>query len=142
MQSRPVLGLNESLAAVNAMIAAAKSIPGRPVAVLVVDHHGDAVAFACEANANPLLARQNARKKALTSACMRVDTMVMAQRLTDQGRTLADFGNPDLYAGGGGVVITRESDGYILGGIGVSGRTDEEDQQLAEIGLTALRGAV
>jgi uncharacterized protein GlcG (DUF336 family) len=35
-------------------------------------------------------------------------------------------------------VIVRTSDGAILGGIGVSGRSGEEDEAIAQAGLRAL----
>ena len=60
--------------ALDAAIKAAKTAGGRPVAIAIVDGHGDLVAFACMAGANPALARQNAIKKAFTAACMRTDT--------------------------------------------------------------------
>jgi uncharacterized protein GlcG (DUF336 family) len=140
MQQRTMLGLAESLESLKAMQQAAREQPGRPVALAIVDHHGDLVAFSCEAGANPALARQNALKKAYTAACMRVHGLDFAKRLQDAGSTVANFGNPMFTVGGGGMVIAR-GDGLILGGIGVSGRTDEEDQVIVEVGLAALKGA-
>lgn len=140
MQQRTVLGLVESLTALKAMQQAARDKPGRPVALVIVDHHGDMICFSCEAGANPALARQNAFKKAYTSACMRQHGLDFAERLKSMGRTPADFGNPNFTAGGGGMVVARE-DGLILGGIGVSGRTDQEDQEIVEVGRAALSQA-
>lgn len=140
MQQRTYLGLNEAMVAVKAMQKAARETPGRPVAITVVDHHGDMVAFSCEAGANPALARQNAFKKAYTSACMRVDGIAFAKRLEDAGMMPADMGNANLTSGGGGLVIAR-ADGQILGGIGVSGRADHEDEAIAQVGLAALKEA-
>ena len=46
-------------------------------------------------------------------------------------RSIADFGTTELIADSGGVVLTRTSDGSIVGGIGVSGRSSEEDEAVA-----------
>jgi glc operon protein GlcG len=138
MHATPVLGLEEARVALDAMLVAAEAKPGRPVALAVVDNHGDLVCFACMAGANPALARQNALKKAYTSACMRTDSGVFAERTKAVGRTIADLGNPELVLDAGGAVIARESDGAILGGIGVSGRSSEEDEEIARAGRAAL----
>ena len=139
MQERVVIGLTESLAALDAMVKAATNKSGRPVAMVVVDHRGDMVSFASMPGVNPALARQNALKKAYTSACMRVDTAAFEDRTRSEGRTVADYGNPNLTDGRGGLVIIKPDDGIILGGIGVSGRTGEEDEEIAKAGLTALK---
>jgi uncharacterized protein GlcG (DUF336 family) len=127
------------------MMRAADERPGRPIAVAVVDPRGDLICFSANAEVNTALARQNAIKKAFTSACMRVNTQGFAERAKSMGMAIADFGQPNFTGGGGGIVITRPSDGLVLGGLGVSGRTNEEDQELAEVGLQAvmeaLRGA-
>ena len=140
MQQRTYLGLDESMAALKAMQQAARDQPGRPVAIVVADHHGDVIVSSCEAGANAALARQNAFKKAYTSACMRVNGIDFAKRLESSGSKVADMGNPNFTSGGGGMVVAQ-SNGLILGGIGVSGRADHEDQAIAEIGLAAIKVA-
>ncbi len=141
MQVRQVLGLDEAMLAVKAILAENKASPGRPIAVAIMDDHCDLVAFVCEAGVNPALARQNALRKAYTSASMRVDTMAFADRFDGLKRTIADSGNLNFTSGGGGLVL-KNSEGLILGGIGVSGRPDgAEDEALAQAGLRALRAA-
>jgi uncharacterized protein GlcG (DUF336 family) len=141
MQTRAVISLQDAMTAIKAILDATKARSGRPIAAVVVDHHGDMVAFACEAGANPGLARQNALKKAYTSACMRVDSGVFGERLRNQGATPEQM-NPNFTGGTGGLVITA-ADGTILGGIGVSGRPDgADDEALARAGLEALQGII
>jgi glc operon protein GlcG len=79
-----------------------------------------------------------ARKKAYTAARTRADTKAYAERLKSQGRSVTEFGDPNLLALQGGVVITHPADQSVLGGIGVSGLTAEEDEALARIGLSAI----
>jgi len=138
MHATPMLGLSDARRALVAMLDAAEARPGRPVAVVIVDGHGDMVTFACMAGANPALARQNAFKKAYTAACMRTDTRAFAERILGSGRTLADFGTDALILDSGGLVITREANGPVLGGIGVSGRSSEEDEEIALAGRATL----
>ncbi|HTE83500.1 MAG TPA: heme-binding protein, partial [Dehalococcoidia bacterium] len=91
MQKRRVIGLDEALAALDAVVAEATLKPGRPIAATVLDHHGDMVAFVCEAGANPALARQNAMKKAYTSACQRVDSGTFGERRRAQPDSAREF---------------------------------------------------
>ena len=56
---------------------------------------------------------------------------------TSQRRSAAEFGDPNLLALQGGVVIPGP-EGTALGGIGVSGLTAEEDEQIAKVGLQAI----
>lgn len=142
MHRRPYLGLEEALAGVRATMRAAEERPGRPIAVAAVDPRGDLICFAANGEVNTALARQNAFKKAFTSACMRVNTKDLAEQAKSRGTTIADFGQPNFMGGGGGMVITRPSDRLVLGGLGVSGRTNEEDQELAEVGLQAVTEAL
>ena len=51
---------------------------------------------------------------------------------------MAEYGDPELTAGQGGVVIVRSSDGTIMGGIGVSGLLAPEDEDIARIDLNVL----
>jgi uncharacterized protein GlcG (DUF336 family) len=46
--------------------------------------------------------------------------------------------DPNLVAVQGGVAVLRPSDGAILGGIGVSGLSAQEDEDIARIGVNAL----
>ncbi len=78
-----------------------------------------------------------ALKKAYTAARMRSDTLAIGERMRSQGRSIADMGDPNLVMVQGGVVITSESG--PLGGIGVSGRRAEEDEEIARIGLAAMQ---
>jgi uncharacterized protein GlcG (DUF336 family) len=119
------------------MLQAADEPPGHPVAIAVVDDHGDLVYFVCMAGASPAVARHGALKKANTSACMRPDTTAYGARLATQGVGMASL--PQTLTGGpGGLVIARSSDGAILGGIGVCGRSGEEDDAIGQAGLRAL----
>jgi len=140
-QARKTLGLAESRAAVNAMLAKATAMGGRPVALVVCDDRGDVICQVAMAGVNAALARQNAFKKAYTSAVTRADSSALAERVKDVPGGLAFFGNANFFAGGGGAVVVA-SDGTILGGIGVSGRTNEEDEEIAQAGKVLMAVSV
>lgn len=137
MLTRKTLGYAESRSAVEVMLAHADQMGGRPVAIAVCDDRGEIVCFAAQAGVNVALARQNAFKKAYTSACMRADTMVFEERTKGMPGGVTYFGNPNFFAGGGGAVLVT-ADGAILGGLGVSGRTNEEDEEIVQVGKRAV----
>ena len=103
----------------------------------MTDDRGEIVCFAAQAGVNAALARQNAFKKAYTSACMRVDTLAFEERVRGSGQGVADFGNVHFTGGGGGAVVAAP-DGTILGGLGVSGRTSEEDEEIVQAGKALI----
>ncbi len=142
MHQRRFLGLSEAWESVRAMMQAAEERPGRPVAVAVVDPRGDLIAFAAEGEVNTALARQNAFKKAFTAACMRTHTTEFGERAQETGMSVANYGQPDFTGGAGGMVVTDSETGLVLAGLGVSGRTGEEDQEIVEIGYRVVLEAL
>jgi uncharacterized protein GlcG (DUF336 family) len=136
---KAVLSLDDARNAMDRMLREATKTPNRPLAIAICDDQGELVTFArmdrC-APQPPVVAR----KKAYTAARTRTDTKVYADRLKSQGRSVTEFGDPNLLAAQGGVVITNPADQSVLGGIGVSGLTAEEDEALARIGLSAIVG--
>jgi len=134
---KPVLSLEEARRAMERMLQEAQQqFPNRPVAIAIVDDQGELVSFMRQdrcAPQPPIVAR----KKAYTAARTRSNTVDYAQRLKSQGRSVTEFGDPNLLAAQGGVVIPGP-EGAALGGIGVSGLTAEEDEQIAKVGLQAI----
>lgn len=138
---RKTLGLAESRATIDAMFRKAVDMGGRPVALVICDDRGEVICEAAMAGVNAALARQNAFKKAYTSACQRVDTLVFAERMEAMPGGAAGFGNPNFFAGGGGAVVVA-SDDTIMGGIGVSGRTAEEDEAIVQVGKASMMSSL
>ncbi|MCX6023563.1 MAG: heme-binding protein [Chloroflexi bacterium] len=135
MFEKRVLGMEQAMAALNAMIEEAAKEPERPLAFAIVDDHGDLICFARMDQTNPI-PHALALKKAYTSARMRSDTLALAERMKAQGRSISDLGDPNMVSVQGGIVIMGESG--PLGGIGVSGRRADEDEVIARVGLAAL----
>ena len=115
--------------------------PGLPFSVAVVDAAGALVSLDRMDGAAPLTARVSINK-AYTAIDWRTDTKVIRERLftgpspldiTNINRDMAWFGEPRNAPIPGGVLLRRE-DGTIAGAVGTSGRTAEEDEELARVG--------
>ncbi len=140
MYTRPVLDVTDAFRAVDAMLAAATGITARPLAIAVVDDQGDTVAFV-RMDGAPAFNRHYARAKAYTASRMRQDLSVFAAYRAQEGRTLADFADQGLVGSAhGGLVLTDPSNGAVVGAIGVSGATPDEDERVAQAGRKALGG--
>ena len=98
---------------------------GNPVAVHVMD-------------GSYLVSFDMAVKKAYTSVAVKMSTMELS-RLTQPGQTFYGLGkmSDNIVIFGGGVPL-KVGD-TIIGGLGISGGTGEEDNSLAEYGLQVLK---
>ena len=137
MYNKPMLSLEQTQRAINAMIAKATQEPDRPVAMAIVDDAGNLLSYARMDNCRPN-PQTFAIRKAYTSALSGVDSAAYADRLKSQGRSVTDFGNPNLVSAQGAVVITDPASSAILGAIGVSGLSSQEDEDLSRLGVENL----
>lgn len=105
-------------------VIAVCSPDGNPVAVHVMD-------------GSFLVSFDMAVKKAYTSVAVKMSTMELS-RLTQPGQTFYGLGkmSDNIVIFGGGVSL-KVGD-TIIGGLGISGGTGEEDNSLAEYGLQVL----
>ena len=136
MYMKEVLSLEQVRRSMNAMLEAALKEPDRPIAIAILDDNTNLLNYArmdgCRLNPQGVAIR-----KAYTAVMFGQNSSDFAQRLKNENRQDTDFGNQSLVAVKGGVVVIS-SNGDILGGIGVSGLTAEEDEEIALIGLNAL----
>ena len=135
MAVKPFISFEQAQAAMKAIIDDVTKPGGMPVAVSIVDDAGNMVAYAQMDNVR-LYARLHAFRKAYTAAVMGMDTGAHGEQLKERGRTVSDYGDPNLTPGTGGVVV-KSGDGVIMGGIGVGGWLIR-DEELAMIGLNAM----
>ena len=119
------------------MQAKANEEPDRPLAIAIVDDVGDLISYTRMDRCRKIPQRM-AIRKAYTCALSGQDSKDYAARLKEQGRTVAEMGDPMLAAVQGGVVVLHPQTGAILGGIGVSGLAAQEDEDIANMGLKAL----
>lgn len=123
--------------AVRVMVAAASDHAnknGWAVSIAVVDANGDLLAFRRLDGAS-LASIDISQGKARTAARFRRPTKALADALAE-GRT-ALLTVPGLVALQGGLPVVVGA--VTIGGIGVSGVTSEQDEQVAQAGLAALK---
>ena len=137
MYDKPMLSLDQVQKAMSAMLAKANEEPDRPVAIAMVDDVGDLLSYN-RMDRTRKIPQRMAIRKAYTCALSGRDSKDYAEGLKEQGRTVAEMGDPMLAAVQGGVVVLHPATGSILGGIGVSGVTSQEDENIALVGLQAL----
>ena len=137
MYDKPMLSLDQVRKAMDTMLNLATKSPDQPLAIAIVDDQGSLISYA-RMDRCRLIPQRMAIRKAYTCAVTGQDSQAYAERLASQGRSVAEMGDPQLAAVQGGVVILHRSTGAILGGIGVSGLSAEEDEALARAGLEAL----
>jgi len=137
MYNKPMLSLDQVQRAMAAMLERVTQHPEQPVAIAIVDDVGNLISYVrmdrCRA-----IPQRMAVRKAYTAALSGQDTLAYAERLKSQGRTVAEMGDPNLAAVQGGLVVFHKETGGIMGGIGVSGLTAQEDEDIARLGLRAL----
>jgi uncharacterized protein GlcG (DUF336 family) len=113
---------------------------GRQMALAVVDAGGHLLA-AERMDGAPWFFLEVAMAKAYTAAAMQQDTATAGQKLGSNAywQTVPYFLAGRLVLGGGGIPI-RDATGAVVGAVGVSGGTGEEDHQCAEAALKAWAG--
>jgi len=137
VQQKISLGLEEGRSIVEAILEAAQTTkPGRPMSAAVVDNAAVLICFSRMDGASPITARM-AVNKAYTAIQWQRDTREV-QNMMKEGRDISWFGDPDRQAPVPGGVLIRLSDGTIAGAVGTSGRTADEDEELALIGAGAV----
>lgn len=105
---------------------------GAKIVVAVYNEHGNPICVHA-ADGAFLVSFDVAMKKAYTAVALKMPTIELA-RLTAQGETFYGLQNdPKLSVIGGGVPIV--CGGKVIGGLGVSGGTGEEDHSLCEFAL-------
>lgn len=128
--------LDVALKVVNAARKRADAI-GVPMNIAVVDGGGNLVAFA-RMDGSFLGSIDIAQNKAFTARAFNMTTHDLAA-LSQPGQPL--FGIHETNQGrvvifGGGIPV-RDGDGGVVGAVGVSGGSVEEDQDVAEAGVAA-----
>lgn len=123
------LTLATAQALVQAAIARAQSDHQRPICVAVCDERGLLLAFA-RVDGAPARSVAIAQGKAYTAARMGVTTTALLERLHREGIAVGYFCDPGLTALPGGTPLV--ADGRLVGAIGVSGLTSQQDQAITD----------
>lgn len=133
------LSLKQANDITSAAIAHAQRTGLKPMAVVVVDAAGHLKAMQRDDGAS-MFRTDIASGKAWAAVAMGLSSRVLTQRAAD---------NPSFYAalataGHGrfipqtGAVLIKDSDGRILGAVGASGGTGDEDEAICVAGMAAV----
>ncbi len=108
---------------------------GKKAVIAVVNAEGNPIAVHCMDGAF-LVSYEVAVKKAYTAVAVKMPTIELS-KLVQPGGTFYGLQNLDkIVTFGGGIPLTVG--GVIVGGLGVSGGTGEEDHELASYGIAAF----
>ncbi|MBE3593792.1 MAG: heme-binding protein [Candidatus Carbobacillus altaicus] len=109
---------------------------GAAVNVAIVDASAQLKAF-YRMDGAPLLSSGIAQRKAYTAAAFGLETSAWYDMIKDHPRLLHGLPHtPDLVIFGGGFPIRYK--GEMIGAIGVSGGTEEQDEQICKAALQVL----
>ena len=108
---------------------------GKGVAIAVADAQGELLAF-LRTDGCPLPSITNAINKAFTAARERRKTAAIGESSRTNNFPMTNFGDLRYTAWGGGVPVVYQS--QVVGAVGVSGLTEEEDEVLARLGADIL----
>jgi glc operon protein GlcG len=136
MKTNHSIDYSEAKKIVDAIVTKAQALQ-KAVVIAVADPHGDPLAFA-RMDGAPLPSIQIATNKAWTAARNRKPTKDIGDRIRhpQEGFDVAYYGDPRIVGWGGGIPLWK--DGELVGSVGVSGLSSEEDVELAEIGASTL----
>jgi len=111
-----------------AQICATQQQHGQPVTVAIADDHGELLAFT-RMDGAALHTGVLAQNKAWTAARDRQATQDLGAWSRSSGRPLASWTDPRFTGFGGGVPVWK--DGRVIGAVGVSGLSEDEDHRIA-----------
>jgi len=135
--------LQQAQLVLDAMLTfACTSQPGLPSSMAVVDSAGNLVCFKRMDGAPPLTVRM-ACNKAYTAIDWGINTADVLRMFFsgENARDVSWFGDKRHAPIPGGVLL-RSQDGTVLGAVGTSGRTGQEDEELARVGEKAFQDMI
>jgi len=105
--------------------------------IAVADSHGELLAFA-RMDGAPVSSIRIAANKAWTAARERKPTKDIGEKVRhpEKGHDIAYYGDPRFVGWGGGLPIWK--DGEVVGAVGVSGLSADEDAALAALGVELI----
>ena len=110
-------------------------LESKDIAIAVVDEHGELMAFLHTTHCN-YASINIAMNKAFTAARDRKTTFELAKGCAEFGYQTTYFGDLRYTGFGGGVPVVFQN--HVIGAVGVSGLTQEEDEVYAKYAISAL----
>src|SRR5512139_814646 len=139
MHQVTTLGHTEAQRAIQAIQAELQK-RGKTAVIAVADAHGELIGL-LRLDGVPLPSIVIATNKAWTAARERKPTRELGQAARDliNGFDMAYYGDPRYLGWGGGVPVIV--DGAVVGSVAVSGLPEQEDMEVAQIGVAAIAGS-
>ena len=133
-----MITLSQADKIIEAIIVRARELKCRPISVVVVEPGAIVKAFRKE-DGSAMMRFEMAMGKAYASLALGRSSSLVRVR-TEQRPLFMDFlfkaSQDKIFAEGGGMLI-RAADGELLGAVGVTGDTQEQDEALAAHGIRA-----
>ncbi len=141
LKLKPVINLKVAKIMADACEQDQKISGYNPVNIAIVDDGGDLVLFRRQ-NSAFLLSIDIAQKKAKSSAGIpyptrKIEEIVYGKKDGKPGRAPGLAHSKDIVAFAGGLPI-KTKDGHLIGAIGVSGATADQDEQCAAAAIKAI----
>ena len=144
LTQKPVINLSLAKIMADACEADQRSSGYAPINIAIVDAGGDLVLFRRQNNAF-LLSIDIATKKAISSAGIPFPTRLIEELVYgkdgNKGIIPGLAHSKDIVAFAGGLPI-KTKDGVLLGAIGISGATADQDEQCATAAIKAIEGVL
>jgi glc operon protein GlcG len=136
MQTQLTLSHDDAQRAINSM-AAELDRRAKAAVLAVSDGHGELVAL-LRLDGAPLSSIQIAMNKAYTAARERKPSREVGAKSRDpqKGFPMTNYGDLRFVGWGGGLPVLLE--GKVVGALAVSGLSEAEDEEIAEIGRRAI----
>ncbi len=133
-----MITLSQADKIIDAIIVRARDLKCRPISVVVVEPGAIVKAFRKE-DGSAMMRFEMAMGKAYAALALGRSSSLVRVR-TEQRPLFMDFlfkaSQDKIFAEGGGMLI-RAADGELLGAVGVTGDTQEQDEALAAHGIRA-----
>ena len=133
------LTLSVALKIIDGAVAKARSAKYKPMGIAVIDASGHLVAYAREDGAS-MFRFEIAQAKAWGAVGMGVSSRVLGQRAKDNPNffvTLAATADGKFLPQTGAVLV-KNANGEVLGSVGASGGTGDEDEEICIAGIQAV----
>ena len=130
--------LNQAVAIIDAILARARELACRPMSVVVTDSGANATAFKKE-DGSAMIRLEMAMGKAYAALALGRSSSLVRMRAEERPlfmSYLMHASDGKIVAEGGGMLI-RDARGEVIGAVGVTGDTQERDEELAAHGIRA-----
>lgn len=127
---------SEAMRLIETAVSEANKIK-KQIAISVSGPEGELISFLRMDGASPAASRI-AQNKSYTAAVDRKDTRLMGEFMLNNNRPPAFWGDSGITGFGGGVTIRNGE--KVIGGIGISGLSEEDDERIAYTAIKAVYG--